>query len=109
MTALVTISNALVLLGTLFCVVGGIGMLRLPDVYCRMHAAGITDTLGAGLVLLGLTLQGGLSITTVKLVTILIFLWLTSPASTHALGKAAYAGGFKVEGTVKEGGARGPD
>jgi multicomponent Na+:H+ antiporter subunit G len=80
--------------GSLFCITGGIGMLRLPDFYTRCHAAGITDTLGAGLILIGLGFQGGLTQVTVKLLLILIFLSLTSPTSTHALVKAAYSRGI---------------
>jgi multicomponent Na+:H+ antiporter subunit G len=104
--ALATLGDVVVLLGTLFCLIGGIGLLRLPDVYCRMHAGGITDTLGAGLVLFGLMLESGLSLVTFKLLTVLVFLWVTSPAAAHALGKAAYARGVRVEGEPL---SRGPD
>jgi multicomponent Na+:H+ antiporter subunit G len=104
MNVLVLVSEAIVLVGTIFCLIGGIGILRLPDVYCRMHAAGITDTMGAGLVLLGLTLQAGFTLVSFKLLTVLVFLWLTSPAASHALGKAAYARGVRVEGATKIGG-----
>ncbi len=83
------------LLGSFFCIVGGIGLIRLPNVYTRTHAAGVTDTLGAGLVLVGLMIQGGFSMATVKLLLILLLLLLTSPASTHAVAKAAYASGLK--------------
>ncbi len=76
-----------------FCMVGGLGLLRLPDVYARMHAAGITDTLGAGLILAGLMLQSGFSLITVKLILILVFLLFTSPTSTYALANAAYRRG----------------
>ena len=82
-------------LGSILCIIGGLGLLRLPDFYSRMHGGGITDTLGAGLVLLGLMLQGGLTMVTVKLVMILIILLLTSPTSTHAVGKAAFTSGLK--------------
>lgn len=81
--------------GAFFCVVGGIGLHRLPDVYSRMHGAGITDTLGAGLVILGLLLQAGLTLVGVKLVFILGLLWLTSPVSTHAVARAARAAGIE--------------
>ena len=64
------LSWILLLAGAGFMLVGGIGVLRLPDVYMRAHAGGITDTLGAGLVLMGLMVQGGLSLVTVKLVMI---------------------------------------
>ena len=75
-------SWAFLMAGSLFCITGGIGMLRLPDFYTRCHAAGITDTLGAGLILIGLGFQGGLTQVTVKLLLILVFLALTSPTST---------------------------
>ena len=88
-------SWACLLIGSLFCIVGGIGLIRLPNVYSRMHAAGITDTLGAGLVLAGLMIQGGFSMASVKLFLILLLLLLTSPASTHAVAKAAFASGLK--------------
>ena len=81
--------------GSVFCVIGGIGLLRLPDFFSRTHGAGITDTLGAALVLIGLMFQAGLTLVTVKLVMILIILWLTSPTSTHAIAKAAILSGLK--------------
>jgi multicomponent Na+:H+ antiporter subunit G len=77
--------------GVLFALIGGAGLLRLPDFYTRLHAAGVTDTLGAGLILLGLMLQGGLTLITVKLLLILLFLWFTSVVATHALVRAALA------------------
>ena len=87
-------SWALLVSGGGFCIIGGLGLLRLPDVYARMHAAGITDTLGAGLILAGLMIQGGLSLVTVKLILILVFLLFTSPTSTYALANAAYRQGL---------------
>lgn len=96
-------------LGTFFCLVGGIGLLRMPDFYCRTHAAGITDTLGAGLILTGLIPQAGLSLVSIKLVTVLVFLWLTSPTSTHALTKAAYWGGVRIRGDSNGGDDAIPD
>jgi multicomponent Na+:H+ antiporter subunit G len=89
------LSWVLLLGGSLFVIAGGIGVLRLPDVYSRSHAAGITDTLGSLLMIAGLMLQGGLTLVTVKLGLILIFLFFTSPTSTHALAHAAYTGGLK--------------
>ena len=81
--------------GSFFVLVGGLGLLRLPDFYTRIHAAGLTDTLGAWLMLIGLMLQAGLSLTTVKLVLLLVFLVLTSPLSSHLLAKAAYLRGVE--------------
>ncbi len=86
--------------GSFFSVVGGIGIYRLPDFYTRLHAGGITDTMGAGLIMCGLMFQAikaGLAgefvagpwLVLAKLVMILFFLLITSPTATHALAKAA--------------------
>lgn len=81
--------------GAIFCVIGGIGLIRMPDFYTRMHAAGMTDTMGAGMILLGLMLQGGLSLVTVKLVLIGVFIFFTSPTATHAVAQAAQSSGLE--------------
>lgn len=81
--------------GGAFCVVGAIGLVRMPDFYTRMHAASVTDTLGAGLMLLGMMLQAGLSLVTVKLVMVGLLIFFTSPTATHALAKAALARGLQ--------------
>jgi multicomponent Na+:H+ antiporter subunit G len=91
MNVLEAVSGLALLGGVFFMVVGGIGTLRLPDFYTRLHAAGMTDTLGAGLILVGLMFQGGMSQVTIKLILILLLLWCTSPVSTHALVRAALA------------------
>lgn len=75
-------------LGSFFCVVGGIGLVRMPDFYTRMHAASVTDTLGAGFLLLGMMFFAGFSLVTVKLVIVGLLVFFTSPAATHALAKA---------------------
>ncbi len=89
------VSWVLLVTGSVFSMIGGLGLLRLPDVYARMHAAGITDTMGAGLILAGLMVQGGFSLVTVKLILILVFLLYTSPTSTYALANAAYNRGLE--------------
>lgn len=86
-------SWACLLIGTGFAVIGGIGIVRLPDLFARMHGAGMIDTLGAAMILLGLMLQAGLSLVTVKLILIGVFLFFTSPATTFALARAALAAG----------------
>ena len=88
-------SWACLLLGSAFCIIGGIGLIRLPDFYSRIHGGGITDTLGAGLVMLGLMLQAGWSLVTVKLVLIMLFLLLTSPVASHAIARAARHSGLE--------------
>ncbi len=86
---------AFILGGSFFAVVGGLGIIRMPDLYTRLHATGVTDTMGAGLVLVGLMLYAGLSLVTVKLGMILALLWLTSPVSTYALARAAFNAGLE--------------
>jgi multicomponent Na+:H+ antiporter subunit G len=81
--------------GAFFCVVGCIGLVRLPDFYTRMHGASVTDTLGVGLILLGLMIEAGLSLVTVKLVFIGLLVFFTSPTATHALAKAAWTRGLR--------------
>jgi multicomponent Na+:H+ antiporter subunit G len=103
------VGAACLVVGTLFAVIGGVGILRLPDLFTRMHGAGITDTLGAGLVLLGLALHAGPSLAAVKVVMVLFFLLVTSPTATHALARAALSRGVRPkhlvrpEKTVQEG------
>ena len=91
------LGSGLVLLGALFIVVGGIGVVRFPDLFTRMHAASITETLGALLVVAGLILLAGLTVATVKLLLILLFLWFSGPTATHALAKAAVRGGVRPQ------------
>lgn len=75
--------------------IGALGLVRMPDFYTRVHAAGITDTAGAGLMLLGMILQAGFNLIMVKLLMIALLLLFTSPTATHALVKAALARGLK--------------
>ena len=77
--------------------IGGLGLLRLPDVFARMHGAGMVDTLGLALILLGLMVQAGFSLVTVKLILIMGFVLYTSPTTTHALARACLYGGQKPE------------
>jgi len=87
------LSGIFLLAGSFFAVVGAIGVIRMPDLFTRLHAAGVTDTMGAGLILLGLMFLGGFSLVTVKLILVLGFLWFSSPVSTYALAAATLASG----------------
>ena len=89
------LSWVLLSLGGLFVLIGGVGALRMPDLYSRMHAASLTDTMGAMLMLAGVMLQAGLSLATIKLAAILAFLLLTGPTATNALASAALLAGVK--------------
>jgi len=84
--------------GVFFMVVGTIGILRMPDIYTRLHAAGMTDTMGAGFLLLGMALQVEPSLITVRLVLVYLFLLFTSPIATHALARAALVAGIEPVG-----------
>ncbi len=88
------LSWVFILSGSIFVIIGGIGLLRLPDFYTRIHAAGITDTLGAWLILLGLMLHEGFSLNAAKLAMLLFFLLATGPLASHALAKAAFLRGL---------------
>ncbi len=77
------------LIGSFLCVSGGVGILRFPDFYTRMHAVGVTDTLATAMILIGLMLQNPDGLVVVKLIIILLMTLLISPTASHALAKAA--------------------
>jgi len=89
------LSFGLLAAGGFFCVVGAIGMLRMPDFYTRMHAASLVETLGAGLILAGLALQAGFTLVAAKLVVIGLLIFFASPTATHALARAALTRGLE--------------
>ncbi len=81
--------------GSIFLLIGAVGMIRLPDMFTRMHAAGIIDTMGVGMFFAGMILQAGMTLISVKLFLIVLFLMFTLPTTTHALARAAIAAGLK--------------
>ena len=83
--------------GSAFVFIGGLGALRMPNLYTRMHAASLTDTMAAVLILGGIMLQAGLTLATIKLAAILLFLLLTSPTASNALASAAILSGMQPE------------
>ena len=89
------ISWALLILGGAFVLIGGIGGLRLPNFYTRIHAASLTDTMATILIFAGMMLQAGFSLSTMKLFAIMLFLLLTGPTATYALANAALLSGLK--------------
>lgn len=92
---LTSLTWVFLVLGSLLMVIGGIGVLRFPDVYSRMHGAGLTDTVGAGLILTGLMFESGLTAATIRLLFILGFLWYTGPISSYALAQATLQSGIQ--------------
>lgn len=91
------LSWVLLLAGGTFVFIGGVGALRMPDFYTRMHAASLTDTLGLLLMLSGLIVQSGLELSTAKLLAIMLFLLLTAPTAAYALANAARLSGLAPE------------
>ncbi len=89
------LSWASLLAGGFFCIVGAIGMLRMPDLYTRLHASSVIESIGAGLILLGLMLQAGWSLVTVKLLFVGLLIFIASPTATHALARVAMLRGLK--------------
>ncbi|MPZ55436.1 MAG: sodium:proton antiporter [Rhizobiales bacterium] len=83
------LSWLLIVLGSFFAIVGGIGLVRMPDVYTRIHAASVIDTLGAGLLILGMILQAGFGLVALKLTFILALFFFFTPVVAHALAQAA--------------------
>ncbi|MCC4832515.1 monovalent cation/H(+) antiporter subunit G [Shewanella sp. 1_MG-2023] len=88
------ISGLSLLIGCFLCLSGGVGMLRFPDFYTRMHAVSVTDTLGACLVLFGLMLQSPNGLVLIKLILILLCTLFINPSASHALAKAALRNGL---------------
>ena len=89
------VSWAFILAGSSGIVIAALGLVRLPDFYTRLHAGGVTDTFGAELLIIGLAIQSGFTLVTVKLLIIGLFLFFTGPTATHATANAAWVAGLK--------------
>jgi multicomponent Na+:H+ antiporter subunit G len=87
------IGGGIVVVGVAFMIVGAVGLIRMPDVFTRLHAASVADTFGVALVLIGLILIAGLSLVSVKLAFLILFIALTGPVATHAVARAAIDAG----------------
>lgn len=83
------VSITLIVVGLFFLAVAAVGMLRLPDVYTRSHAVGVTDSLGAFFLLTGLALNQGFSTNLVRILVVLAILYLLNPVISHATVRAA--------------------
>jgi multicomponent Na+:H+ antiporter subunit G len=90
------VSVLLLVAGFFFLAVGTIGLLRMPDVYTRMHATAKCDTLGAALVLTAMILQCNSVSNAAKLVMIWVFFWLINPAVTHMIADTALGRGVEL-------------
>ena len=91
---LITILSGLfIACGVVALLIGSFGLLRVPDVYCRIHAVGMIDTAGASFIILGMIIHEGFTLVTAKLVLIGVFMFFTSPIATHAVAQVAYKSG----------------
>ncbi len=82
--------------GVFFCVVGVVGLIRMPDLYCRLHASGKVSTVGLAGLLLGAAIL--MPSAALKLLALAIFAILTLPVGTHAIAAAAYRhGNYKAK------------
>jgi multicomponent Na+:H+ antiporter subunit G len=94
-TAVDIASWILLLLGSFFVVAGAIGLVRMPEVFTRIHAASVIDTLGAGLLILGMILQAGPTLIALKLVVVMALFFFFTPVVTHALAQACLHEGIE--------------
>ncbi|MEA3292386.1 MAG: monovalent cation/H(+) antiporter subunit G [Pseudomonadota bacterium] len=85
--------------GSLLALIGSVGLLRFPDFFARLHAASVIDTLGAGLIIIGLLLQAGWSQSSIKLLLIAVVMFIVSPTVSHALARAARISGQTPAGS----------
>lgn len=89
------LASLLFIMGSFFFLVGVLGLLRMPDVFSRIHTTTKGDTLGVGLVLLGLMVLYGFSFTTLRILVLLALVWLTTPTAAHLIAKAEYQKGVR--------------
>lgn len=89
MTLLLEVMSwASILAGSFFVLVGALGLLRMPDVFTRMHAASVIETVGVGFLIVGMCLQAELGLVTLKLLMLAALFVFTGPVVTHALAQA---------------------
>lgn len=93
------LSWVLMSLGGVFCVIGAVGLLRMPTFFTRTHAASIIDTMGVGLIILGLVLQSGWTLASVKTLILGVLIFFTSPTASHSLANAAKRRGVEMHAT----------
>jgi multicomponent Na+:H+ antiporter subunit G len=89
------IALLLIVAGLFFLLVGAIGFMRLPDVFCRLHVTGVLDTLGAPLIMVGAAIYIGAELVSLKLLLATLFLSVTSPLVGHLLARAALEAGHQ--------------
>ncbi len=102
------LADVCLIAGGVLCITGGVGLLRMPDFFARVHAAGVTETLATPLLLIGLMLQMEWSLDLIKVLIIIVLILATNPTASHSMAKAALHGGQRpltaggAKGTVQE-------
>jgi multicomponent Na+:H+ antiporter subunit G len=89
------IEYILFIIGSLVMILGAVGVIRFPDVYTRLHASTKCDTGGAISILLGVAIFSGLTMTSLKIFSILFLIFLLNPVASHALARASHKYGIK--------------
>lgn len=80
----------LLILGGFFCFIAGLGLLRLPDIFIRLHASTKAGTLGVGMIVTAVMLADQNTVTCIKAVSIILFIMVTSPVAAHMIGRSVY-------------------
>jgi multicomponent Na+:H+ antiporter subunit G len=92
--------GTLLVLGALFCLLAAIGVLRLPDLYTRLHAASKAGAVGGGLILIAVALASLDAAVFMRAVIGVLFLLLTTPVSAHLLARSSYLTGYRAAKTT---------
>jgi multicomponent Na+:H+ antiporter subunit G len=99
------LSGGSLLLGMAALLVGALGLVRLPNLFSRIHAVGMMDTAGVAFITLGMLIHEGFSLVSVKLAVVGVFLFFTSPIATHAVVQVAHRSGFSPVSPASKKGA----
>lgn len=89
------LSDILLIAGSMFVIVGAVGIVRMPDFFTRLHAASVIETGGLFLLVLGMVLRSGVSLASIKLIFIALFIFFAGPAATHAMVRSGLKQGLK--------------
>ncbi|MDM8335124.1 monovalent cation/H(+) antiporter subunit G [Wolbachia pipientis] len=93
------IGSIFIFLGICLVIISTIGVIRFPNFYTRLHAAGITDSSGAMLLLIGFALQNEFSTNTVKITLLILIIWVANSTNSYILARTYYK---SKEKTIKE-------
>lgn len=97
------IAGVLLVVGALFCLAATIGIIRLPDLYTRMHAGSKAGTVGSGATLLALAVYADDAATLLRAIAAIAFFLLTAPVAAHLLARASCLAGYRMwEGSITD-------